>query len=350
MSEKSEQEHKYTSTGIKFWRHPEAMNKFRQGFPSVLCTHISPEGACNLKCSYCSVTYRKVSNRLNIDTIKDYVLQLKRVGLKSVILTGGGEPTIYPHFNELVEWLKVDQGLDIGLITNGTQARRVSHQIWRHFSWIRISINIFDGWEDKIIIPRRLVNSDAVVGSSFVFTVDHENLTDIDAALLKRVAKVARYNGAQYVRLLPNCLLPQTDLIESHAWLSKAIRELDDDIFFHQRKLHGAPQCSSCHQSRFRPYLSEVPYQGSSEPGSVYPCDSVVLNDEVAQFVDKYQLCAPGDVGAYMRGEKEQQFDASTDCQGCVFTDTVNMLDDYKHRGIERFDEFTDPLKHEGFV
>ncbi|NQZ56115.1 MAG: hypothetical protein HRT88_01405, partial [Lentisphaeraceae bacterium] len=55
----TEMEHKYTSTGIKFWRHQEQMFAFKEGRPdTVISTHISPEGACNLKCPYCSVTYR----------------------------------------------------------------------------------------------------------------------------------------------------------------------------------------------------------------------------------------------------------------------------------------------------
>jgi len=107
---KSEQEHKYTSTGIKFWRQREAMEAFKAGEPnSVVSTHIAPEGACNLSCPYCSVTHRETHNRIAIETIKDYVEQLMALGLKSVILTGGGEPTIYPWFNRLVRWLKFDK-------------------------------------------------------------------------------------------------------------------------------------------------------------------------------------------------------------------------------------------------
>lgn len=52
----TDMEHQYTSTGIKFWRHQEAMLNYQNGDPnSVISTHISSEGACNLKCPYCSV-------------------------------------------------------------------------------------------------------------------------------------------------------------------------------------------------------------------------------------------------------------------------------------------------------
>ena len=80
---KSLEEHKYTSTGIKFWRHQEQMINYKNNNPnSVVSTHISPEGACNLKCPYCSVTYRDTHSRIPLDTIKNYVLNLKKIGLK----------------------------------------------------------------------------------------------------------------------------------------------------------------------------------------------------------------------------------------------------------------------------
>src|SRR5210317_542390 len=174
MREKSVQEHKYTSTGIKFWLHTEQMENYRSGNPNtVISTHVSPEGACNLNCPYCSVTYRKTHHRIELDIIKDYILKLKSRGLKAVILTGGGEPTAYKHFNELVIWLK-EQGLSVALITNGTLTKRIKKETWKHFSWIRVSINAFTNWEDRIKLPLELIPKTTIVGCSTVFTPLHE--------------------------------------------------------------------------------------------------------------------------------------------------------------------------------
>ena len=103
---KSPEEHRYTSTGIKFWGHQEQMESYREGTGhTVISTHISPTSRCNLNCSYCSVKKRERVHEIELDTIKDYVGKLKTRGLKAVILTGGGEPTSYPQFNELVKYL-----------------------------------------------------------------------------------------------------------------------------------------------------------------------------------------------------------------------------------------------------
>ena len=101
--ERSDEEHKYTSTGIKFWRHQDELIAYKKGEGNtIISTHISPEGSCNLSCSYCSVSKRAKNERIELSVIKDYVEKLKKRGLKAVILTGGGEPTLYPYFNELV--------------------------------------------------------------------------------------------------------------------------------------------------------------------------------------------------------------------------------------------------------
>jgi len=340
----SEKEHRYTSTGIKLWRHPDKLKNYKEGKSrTVISTHISPEGACNLKCPYCSVTYRDTSERMTMDTIMQYVIDLKFLGLKAVILTGGGEPTAYKHFNTLVQWLKFDQNLSVALITNGTLSHKVNPKTWGCFSWVRVSINSFPGWEDKIRIPHNLLSEDCTVGCSHVFTVRHETPVGDRREMLQRVSKVADNCGAEYIRILPDCLLPQDKLIVQHRRLEELMTDIDDPRMFQQHKLHGAPKCSTCHQSYFRPYLSEV------GGGTVFPCDSVVLNKSVAYFSDKFALCKASEILDYMAGEIKHRFDAR-ECTGCVFTNTVNMLNDFVLDGKERFDEFPEPLVHEEFV
>lgn len=349
--ERSESEHKYTSTGIKFWRHRNNLENYRNKIPgTIISTHISPEGACNLKCPYCSVTYRDTFSRLPLDTIKDYTEKLLSRGLKAVILTGGGEPTVYKQFNELVSFLK-SSGLEVALITNGTQTHRVEEEVWSMFEWIRVSINLFDDWKDKISLPIQYIDkSRTTVGCSMVYTAEHES-TEIDRerlSYLKEVSLVADRIGAEYIRMLPNCLLDQESLLKAHQSLDFTLEELNDPRFFHQFKVHEAPKTSVCHQSYFRPYLSEEPFNG--EPGAVYPCDSVVLNKSFQHFEKKYQICHAKDILEYLDRRIEHKFNAKVDCEGCVFTSNVNLLDDFITLGTERFDEFPSPIKHENFV
>lgn len=356
MPEKSDQEHKYTSTGIKFWRHQESMMSYKNGTGnSVVCTHISPEGACNLKCPYCSVTYRDTHSRIDLDVIKDYVTKLKSRGLKAVILTGGGEPTSYKYFNELVQWLKHEQELSVALITNGTLAKRIKPETWGAFSWIRVSINLFNDWENRIgnNFETEHLDPNCIVGCSMVYTVEHESTSEIMTdriQMFEKVSKIADRLGAKYIRLLPNCLLEQKHLLAQHRSLDNTLKQLKDDRFFHQYKIHGAPQSSVCHQAYFRPYLSEEPHHETGKPGTVYPCDSVVLNDGYEHFAKEYQLCSPEDILDFLDGKIKAQFDPRDRCKGCVFTENVNMLEKFKNNKLDLFDKFELPLMHEEFI
>jgi organic radical activating enzyme len=352
--EKTDMEHKYTSTGVKFWRHQEQMLAFKHDKPnSIVSTHISPEGSCNLKCPYCSVTYRDTHSRIDLDVIKKYVTDLQTIGLKAVILTGGGEPTSYKYFNELVQWIKYDRGLSVALITNGTLTKRIKPKTWKAFSWIRVSINIFDGWETKINLPTEHLSEDCIVGASMVYTSEHENVTDEDMdrnVMFGKVAKIADRINAKYVRVLPNCLLEQRDLFAMHKSLDKVLENFNDERFFHQHKIHGKPKNSTCSQAYFRPYLSEEIHKETGKPGAVYPCDSVVLNDSFAFFASQYQICHASDILKFFNREIKMKFNATKRCDGCVFTDSVNMLHDWKTGKIDEFDKYQEPLNHEEFV
>ena len=278
-----------------------------------------------------------------MDVIKDYVTKLKTRGLKAAILTGGGEPTSYKHINELIRWLK-EQDLSVSLITNGTLTRRINPDIWPMLSWVRVSINVFEKWEDKIKLPLDHFTGDTVIGSSFCYDEDYP------MDIMESVSKIATKINAQYIRLLPNCLLPQEKLLERHDLVQKLIKHLDDPRFFHQFKIHGAPDSEICHQSYFRPYLSEEIHWETGEPGSVFPCDSVVLNDQNTKFMQKYSLCAPADILDYMDKKIEQRFCIAEQCTGCVFTDNVNMLKGFIEDKVNRFSELGTPLMHEEFV
>ena len=335
--EKSAEENKYTSTGIKFWKHPSQMESYREGTGNtVISTHISPTSICNLDCSYCSVKQRG-EFVIELDVIKDYVSKLKSRGLQAAILTGGGEPTVYPEFDELVHWLKRDQKLDVALITNGTLTGRVEPETWNSFSWVRASLNVFNGWEERIQIPSEQVSENCVIGASFIYTGQ-------EIETFRQVAKVARNFDANYIRVLPNCLLPQEQLLKEHDKLENMLNEVSDPLFFHQFKIHGTPKYGSCHQSFFRLYLSEV------NGGTVYPCDSLVLNNQSEHFAKKWKLCDAEQVLDYLDGKIKINFNPKKDCSGCVFTDSVDMLGDWKETGIGKFEEFFDmDIKHKNF-
>jgi len=346
----------YTSTGAKFWHHMSQMEAYRAGdSDTVISTHVSPTGVCNLRCKYCSTDFRDPSRNIPLAVIQDYVERLQRRGLRAVILTGGGEPMLYPEITELIHWLAYDRKLRVALITNGTQMRKVDPRLFYLLDWVRISVNLFDGWEEKI----EGTDVCSTVGLSIVYTDQHQEApSEPWVEIFRKVSKLADRTHAKYVRVLPNCLLKQEDLLARHVELDALFAEVGDGRFFHQFKVHRTPQHEVCHQSYFRPYLSEVPWHETGEPGSVYPCDSVVLNPGNPggdaeyghqHFAPEYQLCRPQDVLKYIDGKIPARFMPKVHCAGCVFADTVDMLGRWKADGA-RPEKTEEDLRHVAFV
>ncbi|MBI5409838.1 MAG: radical SAM protein [Nitrospirae bacterium] len=75
---------------------------------------------CNLRCIYCySNAGEPLENELSLEEIKSVILQAKEMGIKKVILLGGGEPLMYRGLTEVVNFIH-SLGLQQILFTNGT--------------------------------------------------------------------------------------------------------------------------------------------------------------------------------------------------------------------------------------
>ena len=85
----------------------------------LLSMEIEFSRICNFRCSYCYVpTKSQLSNELSRTEIKDVLLQAREMGAGKIIILGG-EPSIYPHIQEMIIFLSA-QGFAIEMFTNGT--------------------------------------------------------------------------------------------------------------------------------------------------------------------------------------------------------------------------------------
>ena len=74
---------------------------------------------CNNKCPYC--TYERygthTGTNMTLEQFKANVTRVREWGVKGVILTGGGEPTVNPDFKAITEWLEQEK-IAYGINTN----------------------------------------------------------------------------------------------------------------------------------------------------------------------------------------------------------------------------------------
>ncbi len=311
----------YTSRGNKFVYHPQQIQNFlEQKGNSIISAHIAPTNACNLNCSYCNQSNRTKGAFLSLDTIKNFVDALKERGLQAVIVTGGGEPTTYPDFNKLINWLK-DKQLNLALITNGTNDRcgKETVNTWDAFSWIRVSLNFLNNKLRPVKIPE-------TQGGKVGFSLVYKN-QDMD--MFRQVADIADRYNARYVRILPDCCTSTEQINKERAELNEIIDKLGNKRFFVQEKVPSPAILKECHQSRLRPFL--LP------DGTVAPCDCYMLNKKAngeyyKTLPEHFNLAPdtknPASYVEYLDRKFTPGFNPIHDCNGCGFTENNQILED----------------------
>lgn len=99
--------------------------------------------ACNYACDHCiDWDILNSKEKHQDEELRDSIARMSERGLRSVILIGGGEPTLYPGFVDFVGFLK-GLGLAVAVVTNGSRGDRIL-QAAPHFTagdWVRLSLD-----------------------------------------------------------------------------------------------------------------------------------------------------------------------------------------------------------------
>jgi wyosine [tRNA(Phe)-imidazoG37] synthetase (radical SAM superfamily) len=99
--------------------------------------------ACNYRCTHCiDWDILNTRHKFREAELRDSLALMAERGLRSVILIGGGEPTLFPGFAGFVEFLKT-LGLQVAIVTNGSRGQ-VLVDAAAHLGerdWIRLSLD-----------------------------------------------------------------------------------------------------------------------------------------------------------------------------------------------------------------
>ena len=141
---------------------------------------------CNNNCGYCTYKRWKLHNphEVSFDEFKKYADRLINLGVKGIILTGGGEPTLNKDFNRITAYLETNK-IPYGINTNFNVFKKfnptylkVSLDAWDSATYKKIrGVDAYERVIDNIIsycLYRRSKKNKTSVGVQAVITKEED--------------------------------------------------------------------------------------------------------------------------------------------------------------------------------
>jgi pyruvate-formate lyase-activating enzyme len=319
--------------------------------------------ACNYQCDHCvDLDILNTGIRFEHDKLMASLQLMAERGMKSVIVIGGGEPTLYPRFEEVIRFMK-ELGLQVAIVSNGTgneKIAKVADCMDKH-DWVRLSLDSgTDATFQPMHKPRKdftlegicakvplikAANPDVTVGFSYIVTWRGAEINDMSIVEnlheIAQATKLARDNQFDYISFKPfltrdevnnaevidiNAKTNLDDIIDRiQAQVDEAMTYATDTFRVHQstglkamlrRQTQTlAKQPRQCHMQFFRQVLS---------PLGLYNCP-VYRNQDHGKLGDKN---ANADELAYdatrgVTADLVKNFNATVTCEKvtCLYND-----------------------------
>ena len=284
---------------------------------------INPTSKCQLACPFCSCRGQRNRKPTEVkwELMKEVIDQAVSVGCQSVTITGGGEPILYSHISELIEYCD-RRNLDIGLVTNGYLLNKVDGSVLSQCAWIRVSVSDFYGFSNtlSVAIERGISKSPSVDWSiSYVVT------KDMKIQEIAKAVQFANQHRLTHIRLVSDLLdlkaIPEMDFIKK---MLMGIAIDDGLVIYQGRKCYTAGQ-RDCFISLLKTVFGP--------DGYLYPCcGSQYAEDPPAMDYPESMRLGKG-MDLYHIISRQRWFDGSK-CVKCYYSDYNQLLGILRLRNI----------------
>jgi hypothetical protein len=283
---------KYTATfADKLLQHTDVLHAFQKyKHLKPITIQLAPCEVCDSDCPFCSVAGRPLKSFMPFEKIKKTLSDFKLLGAKAVEITGGGNPYLYTDkeakadINSIIEYAN-SLGLDVGLITNANNLKRLKPENFDKITWIRISLIKLDEGKNpedydfngfpinKLAFSYIIYETGGVMDSMSRTKKAYQGTTKES---IEKIAKLVELNPEiKFVRIAGNALTRQSSksVNDKYTEILDAVDKYDK--FFVKETVEGAIALDeACYVGAFRPYIAPSPHGGDYK---VYICTSHVL-------------------------------------------------------------------------
>ncbi len=328
--------------------------------------------ACNYRCDHCvDFDILNTGIRYDHDKLKDSLTEMARRGLRSVIVIGGGEPTVYPGFEDIMRHMKA-LGLKVGVVTNGSMMDKILAvaDVLEPEDWVRLSLDsgtndtfiamhkprkkhITLEWICQQIPPIKEKNPNFTIGFSYIIVWDdcqandfqiHENVDEIVTAA--ELAKAHRFDYISFKPFLTRAERNNAEIVEltqDEAKVDPIMARIRAEVD-KAKALHGdgfrviestnlkvlengtyrnyTDQPKNCHMQFFRQVLS---------PLGLFNCP-VYRHVDQAKIGDKHSYATPDELRQTQKSTLRliEHFDAREECKEvtCLYNHVNWFIED----------------------
>lgn len=331
----------YSANSAKLLKHLPKLQRLQQGkVPSPVMLHISPINACNLTCSFCCFANRDMSERLTYDQVATCVRSFAKLGITGVEFTGGGEPTLHPQINKMIEFCH-SLGLKVGICTNGVKLDKV--KVWNLVTWVRIGLY---GFTENYTPNLALLEGTGVeVSAAYVYDESistslnpnvHGNWTDGTKKILSKSFQTRGHLLEAIIwaeknriptRIAFNAIREASAVIADINEIKRILRDYDSQhgprqyVFLSDFNYKPERRNNNCYMHLVKPCLFT--------DGNVYVCPSAELSPENKFNVnEQFKVCEWNTVEETYSQMATTGYRRDHDCSFCKYAMQNEILDD----------------------
>ncbi len=201
----------------------------KNGLSKPWVVELDPTTACNLACHGCISASLLNQGGFKRERIKEMAKEFAEIGVKAVVLIGGGEPMAHPEFGTLVDYF-YENDIHVGVTSNGTLIHKYLDSLAQRTKWVRISVDagceeVFQQYRphasgksqfNKVIDGMRELSKSRSTKLGFSFLVlekvgsdrtrneEGKNYVETNATDIYKAAQLAKDIGCDYFEVKPS--------------------------------------------------------------------------------------------------------------------------------------------------